>query len=67
MVDNSKRPGLIVLTVVLLLVTIALIFISVYARESLGTFASLLLMGVAIAIGPVIPALWRRKDNQRLK
>lgn len=67
MVDNSKNPGLIVLSIVLLLVGLALIVVSVIFRDSIGNFASILLNGVAILIAVIVPMLWQRRRNQQTK
>lgn len=67
MVDDSRRLGPIVLTVVLLLVGLGLIAVGVFTRDSIGYFASWLVMSVGIAIAVAVPALWRRRRNQQLK
>lgn len=64
---NLPRSVLVVLSVALLLAAVALIFVSVLVRDSIGNVASLLLNAVAIATAVAVPAFWRWRNDQQPK
>jgi hypothetical protein len=63
--DDSGRRKLILLTVILILLGGFLITGAVLARESIGNFTSWLMIVAALGISLGVPALWRRRRNQR--
>lgn len=67
MLSNLPRSVLVVLSIALLLAAVALIFVSVYVRDSIGDVASLLLNAIAIAIAVAVPAFWRWHQDQQPK
>jgi hypothetical protein len=62
---NLPLSVLVILSIASLLAAVALIFVSVYTRDSIGNVASLLLNAVAIAIAVAVPAFWRRRQNRQ--
>lgn len=64
MPSQARDTKQIVLTVVALLLGIALIAVGIFARDSIGSFASFLVVSVGIVVALVIPALGRRRRNR---
>lgn len=64
MANDARNPKATALPVIAILVGLALIAVGVYARESIGSFASWLVMSAGIVIALALPALWRRRSNR---
>jgi hypothetical protein len=64
MPSHAQDTKQIVLTVVAVLVGIALIAVGVFMRESIGSFASFLVISVGIVVALLIPALGLRRRNR---
>ncbi|MEC5182406.1 hypothetical protein [Arthrobacter sp. CG_A4] len=67
MTDDVQRSKLIVLTVVLVLTGLALIAAGIYTRDSIGNFASWILVSCGMVVAILTPVLWRRKRGRQPK